>query len=83
MTPSDTSAWSWIRFRELAPAVHMRREPKSELTPPGVELRGAGPNVEVVVGGKPLTEYRTDEGPKPYYFPVIGPTGPPSRGPTR
>jgi hypothetical protein len=53
----------------------LRREPKSELTPPGVELRRTGSNVEVVVGGKPLTEYRTDDGPKPYYFPVIGPTG--------
>ena len=53
----------------------LRREPKSELTPPGVELRRKGPNVEVVVGGKPLTEYVTDDGPKPYYFPVIGPTG--------
>ncbi len=53
----------------------LRREPKSELTPPGVELRRKGANVEVVVGGKPLTEYLTDDGPKPYYFPVIGPTG--------
>ena len=53
----------------------LRREPKSELSPPGVELRRKGANVEVVVGGKPLTEYLTDDGPKPYYFPVIGPTG--------
>lgn len=53
----------------------LTREPKSELTPPGVELRRKGPNVEVVVGGKPLTEYVTDNGPKPFYFPIIGPTG--------
>jgi len=55
----------------------MHRETKSELSPPGVDLRRKGPNVEVVVGGKPLTEYLTDDGPKPFYFPVIGPTGVP------
>ena len=53
----------------------LQRETKSELSSAGVELRSSGSNVEVLVGGKPFTTYITDDGPKPYYFPVIGPTG--------
>lgn len=33
------------------------------------------PRVEVRAGGKPFTTYITNDGPKPYYFPVIGPSG--------
>src|SRR5262249_41943919 len=31
--------------------------------------------VPIATGGQPFTTYITDEGTKPYYFPVIGPTG--------
>jgi len=41
----------------------------------GVTFRPIGPNLEVLVGGKLLTVYRTDVPAKPYYYPVIGPTG--------
>lgn len=34
-----------------------------------------GRRVEVRVDGKLVTEYIPDDGPKPYYFPVIGPSG--------
>lgn len=41
----------------------------------GIEIRKAGPNLEILVGGKPWTTYLSADGPKPYFFPVIGPTG--------
>jgi len=44
-------------------------------TSPGVRLTPEGPNVDVAVGGKPLTVYRVDSGPKPCYWPLLGPTG--------
>ncbi|WZO98014.1 PmoA family protein [Isosphaeraceae bacterium EP7] len=44
---------------------------------PGVVLTDEGPNVAVTVGGKPLTEYVSNVGPKPFFFPLIGPTGAP------
>ena len=50
-------------------------ETRSETTTPGVEFRKTGENLDVRVGGKPLTVYRADETTKPYYFPVFGPTG--------
>lgn len=31
--------------------------------------------VAISVAGRPLTTYIPDDGPKPYYFPLIGPTG--------
>jgi hypothetical protein len=44
--------------------------------PPGVLLKkSSGGNVSVELDGKPFTEYRLDQGSKPIYFPVIGPTG--------
>ena len=48
---------------------------RSDSSAPGVEFREAGTNLEVSVGGKPFTVYRTDEPTKPYFYPVIGPTG--------
>jgi len=45
--------------------------------PPGVALKNDGVNVEVSTGGKLLTRYVADFPTKPYYFPVIGPTGAP------
>ncbi len=41
----------------------------------GVVFKAAGKNLEVVVDGKPLTVYHVDEPTKPYYYPLIGPTG--------
>jgi hypothetical protein len=43
----------------------------------GIVLRREGSNVTALVARKLLTEYLADSGPKPYYFPVIGPTGEP------
>lgn len=48
---------------------------QAAVKPAAVELRPAGENILVLVDGKPLTEYRTSDGPKPYYYPLIGPTG--------
>jgi hypothetical protein len=41
----------------------------------GVELIPHDRRIEVRVDGKPVTEYIPDDGPKPYFFPVIGPSG--------
>ncbi len=41
----------------------------------GVELISKGRRIEVRVDGQLVTEYIPDDGPKPYYFPVIGPSG--------
>ena len=41
----------------------------------GVKIDVEGKNLSVKIDGQPLTTYLTDAGPKPYYFPVYGPTG--------
>jgi Methane oxygenase PmoA len=41
----------------------------------GVELIPHGKRIEVRVDGKPVTEYVPDDGPKPYFFPVVGLSG--------
>ncbi len=41
----------------------------------GVEFRATGGNLDVRIAGHPFTVYRTDEPTKPYFWPVIGPTG--------
>ena len=41
----------------------------------GVELIEHGRRIEVLVDGKLVTEYIPDDGPKPYYFPLVGPSG--------
>ncbi|HEV3164576.1 MAG TPA: PmoA family protein [Isosphaeraceae bacterium] len=43
----------------------------------GVQLNRQGSNIQVNMLGNMFTEYLTDSGPKPYYWPVIGPTGRP------
>ena len=54
----------------------MTEDVKDENARPGVEIRpGEGPNLEIRVAGKPFTVYRADEPSKPYFYPVIGPTG--------
>jgi hypothetical protein len=41
----------------------------------GVEMIPKGRRIEVRIDGKLVTEYIPDDGPKPYFFPLIGPTG--------
>jgi hypothetical protein len=41
----------------------------------GVALERDGANIKVLVDGKFFTEYLSDQAAKPYYYPVIGPTG--------
>jgi hypothetical protein len=41
----------------------------------GVDLIPQGRRFEVRVDGKPVTEYIPDDGPKPYFFPLVGPSG--------
>lgn len=58
--------------------LQLKADIKSELSARGVEIRPAdAKNLEILVDGKPLTTYRTDEPTKPFFFPVIGPTGDP------
>ena len=45
----------------------MTADTKSEESRQGVEFRQVDRNVEVLVAGKPLTVYRTDEPTKPYF----------------
>jgi hypothetical protein len=40
-----------------------------------VQMTPNGKRVEIKVGGKLLTEYIPDDGPKPYFYPLIGPSG--------
>jgi Family of unknown function (DUF6807) len=49
--------------------------PSLESSKLGVELISVGRRIEVRVDGKPVTEYVPDDGPKPYFFPLIGPSG--------
>ena len=48
---------------------------RSDASKPGVEVRPEGKNLQVFVGGKPLTVYNADGPNKPYYYPVFGPNG--------
>jgi hypothetical protein len=72
-------------FAAVLKRVPARREVVYTMTPEatsrpngaGVEVRPSGKDLEVLVGGKPFTVYRADEATKPYYYPVIGPTGAP------
>ncbi|HUS73134.1 MAG TPA: DUF6807 family protein [Sedimentisphaerales bacterium] len=41
----------------------------------GVEIVEAGKKLRVVVGGKLFTEYNYQDVPRPFFYPVIGPTG--------
>jgi hypothetical protein len=44
---------------------------------PGVSISRTGRNLRVDLDRRLLTEYRVDVGNKPFYFPLIGPTGEP------
>jgi hypothetical protein len=41
----------------------------------GVAFKADGRNLAVSLDSKPLTVYRVDAGPKPFFYPLIGPTG--------
>jgi hypothetical protein len=43
----------------------------------GVSLQRDGANVKILIDGQLFTEYLSDQATKPYYYPVIGPTGAP------
>jgi hypothetical protein len=49
----------------------------SEQPKTGVTLQRDGANIKVSVDGELFTEYLSDSATKPYYYPVIGPTGAP------
>jgi Methane oxygenase PmoA len=49
--------------------------PSSSTAGAGVELIEHGRRIEVRVDGKPVTEYIPDDGPKPFFFPMFGPSG--------
>jgi hypothetical protein len=44
----------------------------------GISIRERGPNLTVALDQKLLTDYRVDAGNKPFYFPLIGPSGDPT-----
>jgi hypothetical protein len=50
-------------------------KPVDSASNPGVEMIPNGRRVEVRIDGKPITEYIPDDGPKPYFFPIVGPSG--------
>lgn len=60
---------SSTRTLHLAPEASERGEPH------GVVLSPDGTSVAIKIGGSLFTEYRTDQGPKPFLYPLIGPTG--------
>ncbi|RUL89510.1 DUF6807 domain-containing protein [Tautonia sociabilis] len=43
----------------------------------GVDISAEGRDLRVSIDGELFTVYRADDGPKPYFYPVIGPTGSP------
>lgn len=61
----DSGATRVLRLRPFQPA---------DRRASGVTLAESGPNVRVLLEGRPWTDYRIDAGPKPILFPVIGPT---------
>ncbi len=71
-------------FAVVLARVAARRDSTYQLEPgnpsevpsaPGVSLVPQGRNVRVEIGQRLLTEYRVDVGHKPFFFPLIGPTG--------
>lgn len=50
-------------------------QPRGSKSAEGVTLRNNGADIAIDVGGKPFIEERVADGPKPYYFPLYGPTG--------
>ncbi|WP_152050521.1 DUF6807 domain-containing protein [Tautonia marina] len=55
---------------------HYTLEPSTDATE-GVSITSEGRDLRVEIDGDLFTIYRAEDGPKPYFFPVIGPTGAP------
>ncbi|WP_419192841.1 PmoA family protein [Kolteria novifilia] len=76
-------ALTWI-IPKIAPKQTLRYKlvPGEAATAPageGVEIKETGEGVEITINGKLFTVYRTKKGVanKPYWWPIIGPTGKP------
>jgi len=54
---------------------NLRLEADKNVESSKVELIPDQTNVAIKIDGELFTEYRTDEGPKPFLYPLIGPTG--------
>lgn len=71
---SGGKTWLAAVFPKLAEGTETYSlQPSTEKA--GVELLPEGGAVEVKVGGKPFLTYQTTLGPKPFYWPIYGPTG--------
>lgn len=57
-----------------APKPKPSPEPGPEIAPTGVQINSLPGKLGVVIGGKLFTEYHYTQTPKPYLFPIIGPT---------
>jgi hypothetical protein len=51
--------------------------PSDDRRPSGVTFQARGADTRILLDGKPFTEYRIEGGPKPYLYPILGPTGAP------
>jgi hypothetical protein len=51
--------------------------PRARGSDKGISFVSAGSNLEILIDGKMFSVYRTDEGAKPFLFPLIGPNGTP------
>ena len=59
------------------PASYALSSSAGKPTTSGVELHPSGADLEILIDSKLFTTYVTSFGPKPYYFPLIGPSGQP------
>jgi len=73
-----------LRVTWIVPGLKPRQTLRYRLTPAGgaaqgavVSVRRVGDDAEVLVGGKLFTRYVTKGANKPYFYPLIGPTGAP------
>ncbi len=49
--------------------------PGATTHPAGIRFRPSGSDLDVTIDDRPLTTYRVGPGSKPFFFPLIGPTG--------
>lgn len=73
----EGAVWAWFIIPALAPRqnLQLRTRPATREWPDEVSLTTKGGDVDVLVHGDLFTRYVTTDGPKPYCYPVIGPTG--------
>jgi Methane oxygenase PmoA len=53
----------------------LKTQSSNGFEPEGISFRAQGPNIAVGLDQKPLTVYHVDAGNKPFFFPLIGPSG--------